>query len=217
MFVYPYKTFTLGDMHMAHALSMGSESISSYLQLHYISKISVGFGLICCAAVAEMASQIFFKDLPGIIKNRDNHDPETLKKHRYNLSVNLGGSIFYGLCALNYIPATAIIGASIFLIYSTVVCKEKDAYQTSKCLGNFIRICGKDIAWPVLKKIGSITIDILTVAERVLSTVGRGIGHVFTAIGKVLAYIPLPNHPIWLGAATMGVAIAIYKFAPMII
>ena len=167
-----------------------SSTISNYVSTNYASKFSLGSAIICGGAAIEMALNIF-KD----INDKAHKRPNAMK----NLSANLGGAIFYGLCAANVISGTAIVGAAIFTIYSLVKCNDADTYLSSRLIGKSIRYIYTEIFSPVVHKIAKIVGDILK--------------PIFNGIYSVLKQIHLPEHPIWYGVFLLGGAILAYKFA----
>lgn len=173
------------------------DSIKDYIHDHYPSKMAIAGGIICAAAAIEMAVLV-----PYNISQIHSAANGALEALKYNLSANLGGAIFYGLCALNIIPRTAAIGAGIFTLYSAITFNQNEAYWTSRLIGNTVRfifndilapIC-EDILMPIIRKIGD-------VAARLISLIGR-----------LIVNMPLPKHPVWIGVLILGGAIVIYKF-----
>ena len=127
------------------------------------------------------------------------------KEKSHNISVNLGGTFFYGLAAVNILPCSAIIGATAFAIYSgsETDYKKNDAYLMTKITG------------PIVTGVANCFIEIIkaiwNIVEPILTAFGK-------AVYAILSSIPLPDHPIWICTALLGVGIGIYKFAiPMIL
>lgn len=171
--------------------------IQDYIQDHYPSKYTFAAGGICLAAAIEMAILVPF-NIARISKGARPMFPT----HEYQLSANLGGAIFYGLCGLNVIPRTAAIGAGIFTVYSLLEFERKEAYLTSRAIGKTFKFIIETIVSPICEKI------LVPVLGRI-SQIGKKL---LTLIGNILVKVPLPHHPVWIGVAILGVAIVIYKF-----
>jgi len=172
--------------------------ISDYFANNYadVSKYTKVCGGLCGIAAAEMAIRTI-SDLNNIVTGRDG-DTE---KHNYNLSPNLGGAIFYGLCAANVLPHTALIGSAIFTIYSAAKywsCREAERsehmYVSSILIAAPVDALITKIAWPILRDI----------AWPIVRTAGE-------IMGSILKSIPIPNHPIWALVGLLGVAIILGK------
>src|ERR1700733_6636743 len=119
--------------------------ITNYISLHHAWKLTLGSAILCAAVSVETGlrgiTDIFqlmvYKDQDAKVKG----EKERIK---YNISADLGNAIFYGLCAANIIPGSAILGASIFTIYSCCVTDSKkslkDEYLMSKVIGQPCRL-----------------------------------------------------------------------------
>ena len=133
------------------------------------SYLTIGSAAICLTAATEMAIKTIFD------------------KNKENISADLGEALFYGLCATNIIPGSAIAGGIIFSLYSLVYAptflKEKNTYKSSLLLKNIIKEPAT-LLYNVISKIGEITF-------------------------KILSKISLPKHPVWILTGTLVVAIAI--------
>lgn len=170
------------------------DEIKGYVQDHYPSKASIAYGLVCATAAIEMAVLV-----PYNISQINQAADGALASYKYDLSANLGGAIFYGLCSLNIIPRTAGIGASIFTLYSLIQFRNPNTYLTSRLIGNSVRWIAEEILSPL--------------CEHVLIPVLRKIRDVsaivLSYVGKLIINMPLPKHPVWIGVAILGTAIAV--------
>lgn len=159
---------------------------------------TVGGMVICAGAAIEMAIRTIV-DLGKIIQR--GADDRVLK----DLSADLGGMLFYGLCAVNIIPYAAIIGAAVFTIYSISSCENQDAYFASVFIGKPIKWFGDKVAMPFIEK----------VLWPVIQTIGEIAGKIIKGIGEVmkniLDMIPLPENPVWIGVGAIGVAVLVVK------
>jgi hypothetical protein len=163
-------------------------AIQNYVLTSYPSTAGkAAFGV--CGAIAIESALIALKEL-GAGKIAD-------------ASVNIGTAVFYGSCAANLIPGSAYVGSVMFTLYSIANCKEKDTYLTAMMIGSPIRFVAKEIVWRALEKI---VFPILEQIAWALAKVGE-------FCGAILAKIPVPNHPIWIGVAIVGVGGAAYQIA----
>jgi len=155
--------------------------------------------VVCAGAAIEMAIRTI-ADVGALL--RRGVDRQAVLK---NLSADLGGAIFYGLCAVHILPSTAIIGAAIFTIYSIGACDNQDAYYTSQLIGKPIQWLGDNVVMPVINKI----------VWPILKTIGEIIGNIIDGIGTImgncLRAITLPDNPIWLAVGALGAAVLVVK------
>lgn len=178
-------------------------NISNYVSVHHASTLTFGSAVICVAASAEMGirSAIDALKLMGVVEKKKDEDAS------YNFSANLGGALFYGLCAANIIPGTAIVGASIFTIYSICVHSStksvEDEYITSKVIGTGADLTNRLFSW-TWKHIVSPVLD--NVVFPVLKKIGE-------AVTCILSHISMPEHPIWYALGLLATAIVVVKFA----
>lgn len=174
--------------------------VQNYINDHYPSKYTLVAGGICLAAAIEMAILVPF-DIMRISKT----GLSVIEPYQYQLSdqlsANLGGAIFYGLCGLNIIPRTAAIGAGIFSIYSILNFGNKDNYITSHVIGKTFSFILKEIVTPIFKHI------LEPIVQKILIVVSN----LLAFIGNIFIKIPLTNHPVWLGVVILGAAIGVYK------
>lgn len=153
---------------------------------------------ICGTAALEMGVRTIV-DLGKIIKGGAND--QVLK----DLSADLGGTIFYGLCSVEVIPGAAIIGAAIFSAYSISSCENRDAYLTSMLLGKPVRWFGDNVFVPGMEKI---VWPIIKVIAEIVGQIFNGIAEI---MGNILKAIPLPENPIWIGVGAIGAAVVVIK------
>ena len=178
-------------------------NISNYVSIHHAWNVTFGSAIVCAAASAEMGirAAIDVLKMMGTIEKKQNEDVS------YNFSANLGGSLFYGLCAANIIPGTSIVGASIFSIYSVCVYDPKksveDQYITTKIIG-----AGADLAKTLLNWTWNHIVS--PICEHIICPVLRKI---FNVVTTILSYISLPKHPIWYALGALATAIVVAKFA----
>jgi hypothetical protein len=164
---------------------------------------TVACGTAGVVVAAEMAIRAIFDGLK-LLSNR--HPGESLETLQYNFSANLGGAVFYGLCAANILPGTPVIGAAIFAIYSITKDLKEDDYLTTKFLSHTFTLItdaldyvGTKIIGPILKPIVELLIDVIEkIAEVVLA---------------ILRVIPLPEHPVWIATGILVTAIVVVKVA----
>jgi len=129
----------------------------------------------------EMALRIF-KDLHTIATADDNKAAKT------SLSANIGGAAFYGLCALNLVPGTAIVGAAIFTAHALIL--DDHTHLTSR----------------VVKEIGTRAYN--HVIEPAWTNIVQPVAQrIYDFIVTVLQHIHLPRHPVWYGVALLATAI----------
>jgi hypothetical protein len=173
------------------------DQVKEYIHDHYSSKVTLAAGAICLTAAVEMAFHIPF-DISRI------HQAGTealLERYKYDLSANLGGALFYGLCGLNIIPGTASIGAGIFTLYSVNTFHRQEAYLLSRVIGESLKFVVIEIVEPICRH----------VLAPILRKIGEIIGPILSAIGHLLVNMSLPKHPVWIGVLILGAAIATYK------
>jgi hypothetical protein len=173
-------------------------TIANYMSVHHTLQVTLGSAVICAAVAAETGIRSVYDIFKLISLNSENQDEKDAVKR--NISSNLGSALFYGLCAANIIPGTAIMGAVIFTIYSNCVTDSKKSLQEEYLIS-------KVIAQPchfLVKKV------IFPIAENVVFPV---VQKVASCTYHILKQIPLPTHPIWIGSALLVSTIAIVKFA----
>jgi hypothetical protein len=166
--------------------------IQSFVQAtiqSYPSNLILGSAAICATATLEMAIETI-RGIPRLAsKERDDHE---------NFGKNLGGAIFYGLCAANIVPYTPLVGAIIFAGYSIFKCEEKDAYVTAKLLGNLLRPPLEHVVLPLGEWL----------IERIILPLA---GKIAQVVADIFNLISLPKSPIWFGVAFLVVTIVAYK------
>jgi hypothetical protein len=154
--------------------------------------VSLVSGAVCIPAALEMALRAL-KDLgsmlsppqPSRLMGAPQHDKDAVKR---SFSANLGGAVFYGLCATNLIPGTPIVGAVIFAAHS-VLTDGKNSY----------------ISWAVKELCQRTYNHILVPAWN--EVIGPLVRRIYDVIVAILARISLPRHPIWYGVALLAAAI----------
>lgn len=159
---------------------------------HHIwpTNLALAAGTVGTIAVAEMA----IRSVGDLMEYFKESNSEKIKdKALDNLSANLGGALFYGMCATNILPGSAVIGGAIFIIHSILSCTNDDAYLSSKIIGKPVHFVVKDVLLPLIDKVASAVFNVLL------------------KLGDLLL-IPL-KHPIWAGVFLMGAAITTYKVA----
>ena len=171
--------------------------IKEYVHNHYPTKAALAGGIICAAAAVEMAILV-----PYHISQIHHAANGALEPLKYNLSASLGGAIFYGLCALNIIPRTAAVGASIFTLYSISNFQHEGAYLTSRLIGNTVKFITKEILSPICEHV------LIPIIRKIAEVASKLIAF----IGKLIVNMALPKHPVWIGVLILGSAIAIYQF-----
>lgn len=149
-------------------------------------KFTKACGFITAAAGIEMAIRSV-GDIFAIV-----HNPvsEALK---YSLSANLGGTLFYGLCALNPIPGVTALGGMIYTLYSLA---NPGYYFSSKVIYKSVEILNNSFQF---------------VTESVIAPVIRKTAFIFKKVFEIILSIPLPKHPVWIGVALLVAAIATYQ------
>jgi len=158
------------------------------------SALAIGSGVLCAAAATEMVLQTIGEAVSYL-----SNGPVSMN----NVSANIGGAIFYGLCAANIIPGTSFLGAFIFTCYSIIKNHTADDYVLTKFLQHTFtlitdvtRSVVDNVIAPLYKKIvRPVLIAIIDVVDAIVSA------------------IPLPEHPVWQGVALLGTAIIIVKVA----
>ncbi len=169
-----------------------------YMQRHQGAPTTLVASSICGIAAVEMVARLVFEDIPGILDKKS--QKKELETHRWNASSNLGGAIFYGLCSLNIIPGSAIIGGIFFSGYSYISVSggEKNPYHTSKLLAPIVNLGVEtlDFAW-----------------KKIIYPILKVVGRIFKQIGNLLSMISLPKHPIWYAVILSVSCIVCYKVA----
>lgn len=178
-------------------------TVASYISLHHAWKFTLGSALLCAGVTVETSIRGVY-DIFQLMAYKG-EDAQEKEKIKYNISANLGSALFYGLCAANVIPGSAVLGAAIFSTYSCCVTNSqktiKDEYVLSKMIG-------QPCHWVV-------DIVVVPVCEKVIYPIVKTIGEVAY---NIITSIPLPKHPIWIASAVLLSAIAVTKFAlPLII
>ena len=125
------------------SLSAITPYVSRYAQKHLSNKITKVAFVICALTSIQMLAR-------SIEKNR-------------NFKNNLGGGVFYGLCATNILPGSAIAGTGIHTVYSLIKGDEEDLLtsvvliKTCEITGDYVLIPFFEIvdkvAGPIIKQL----------------------------------------------------------------
>lgn len=173
------------------------DSIHEYVKTHYPTHMAKIGGLVCAAAAIEMAILI-----PSNISQIHHVAGDALDPLKYALSANLGGAIFYGLCALNIVPKTAAIGSGIFTFYSLIHFQSEGTYYTSLAMGKGAEFVTQKMILPLCE-------HALFPAIRKLAEMAKKL---IEMIGTFVIKMPLPQHPAWIGVIVLGAAVVVYQF-----
>lgn len=153
-----------------------------------------------------------------VIEVINSANPKETETHKWNLSADLGGALFYGACALNVIPYSAILGATIFTIYAIARCnKKKDhkPYLMAQLIGKPIRQFFPALKSALEWSIDKIVIPVFKLLGKLLNPIGRCISSAVKFAGKVikpvLNLLTLPRHPIWYALFFLGTAALAYR------
>lgn len=182
--------------------TLAGPAVSNFFAANYrgVSNLGIGLGGITGIVAAEMA----IRAVGNLMNGQGAVDKD-------EFSSNLAGALFYGLCATNYIPHTAVAGGVVFAVYSLGKWGAKNNYI---CTEIFNRIL-KGINDYILKPLSDYVItplfkDVLTpIWNNVVTPIVRGIANV---AGAIFNLISLPTNPAWYGVAIIGVA-AIAKYS----
>ncbi len=117
-------------------------------------------------------------------------------KNQTDLSANLAGAFFFGISSYNAIPLNAFISGIAFTVYSLTAGSEDRAYLTSQAI---YQLYAKTYDWILKPTFDHIIFPFL---EKVANVAW-----------KILALIPLPKHPTWIGVGVLVTAIPAYKTA----
>lgn len=173
-------------------------TVANYISLHHAWKLTLGSAILCAAVTVETGVRGIY-DIFQLMAYKG-EDAQEKEKIKYNISANLGSALFYGLCAANVIPGSAMLGAAIFATYSCCVTNSqktiKDEYVLSKMIGQPCHWIAEKVVVPV--------------CEKAIFPAVKAIGDVAY---KIITSIPLPKHPIWIASAVLLSAIAVTKFA----
>jgi hypothetical protein len=160
----------------------------------YPSNWALGGAALCASGAVEMALRVF-KDVQE--QNAD------------NLSKDLAGALFYGLCAANIVPYTAFLGGAIFTLRTIATYEDKDAYFTMKHYGKVLEAI---YDWAIEPLCSHVVRPLSEYAwEHIISPLARTISNCFAAIFRV---VKLPENPAWYGVAALIATIAAYKLLP---
>lgn len=144
--------------------------------------------------------------------------------NKSDLSADLAGTLFYGLCAANIVPYTPIIGTSIFVIYSFSKWNAKDNYCCTKILNTTV-----ETIYNIVKTVFKAFIDylVIPVFKHIVIPICEHIiiplfNHVVVPLAKTIAQIfadifqvvSLPKNPTWIGVAILVIAIGVKIINP---
>lgn len=159
-------------------------SFSSTVVQHYPT--SLASQVFCGAVVTEMAVRTlqdgwkYLTDQTLSAKDKTNLG--------YDFFNDLGGAVFYGLCAVNYLPGTALLGALSFTLYSIVGdVNEKDYLLTRLLNHTYTTFCAP-------------------VVDTVCISLCTAINKISDVVTQIFSYINLPVPPIWVAVALLGTA-----------
>ena len=145
-----------------------------------------GCQIVCAVSALEMTIRAVY-DAVMIGKNSTN----STTPHHDNLSADLGGAIFYGLCAVQPLPYTAVVGSIIFVAYSIFKTLTDEDYfiarflkGTAEKISNLATPIIREFVWPLIEK-------------------------VIDAISYIRNCISMPEHPVWYGVALLITGIII--------
>jgi len=185
-------------------------SIGQLLQ-RYPTRWALGGAAFCGVAAVEMAARTFY-DISQLRMGGE--------QIQRDLSADLGGTIFYGLCATNVVPYSAVAGAGIFACYSISAYKGQRAYVVSKVFGETAELIRDWAIIPLWNKASAFCEGVWNHAIVPLSDFAwNQWNHVIVPIArairdlcaKIFSLVRLPEHPIWYGVAAMVVAIALHN------
>lgn len=154
------------------------QTAQSFITTNYPTKLAMGMAAVPALAATECAIRAIGNLVELIFS-----DEQKKETGRNDFGANLGGAIFYGMCAAHVIPGSHIIGAAIFTIYSIKKCDTENAYFAAQLIGKPIKAFCEKVLPPVLDKV-------FTIAMNLFSTL---------------------NHPVWIGVVTLGVATLAYR------
>jgi len=158
---------------------------------------SLGSAILCSAASAEM----LIRAATGRSANNPRDVIADLDSPR-NLSANLGGALFYGLCAANIVPYTAIAGAVIFTGYSLATGANRDAYSLSKVVHQIYQ-------YTIIPLLDHVVFPLTEWAgKHVIIPLAKTIREIGAAIANL---VELPEHPVWYGVAALVASAAAYR------
>lgn len=164
----------------------------------YPSRFVLGCGALCGAAALEMTIRAV-----GALCMQTNLNINIYGQapNREDLGKDVGGAIFYGLCALNVFPYAPVVGASVFVVYSigSFYCRAADdRYLLANIIGSTfdavtVNLCSR-VIMPICTHI------ILPLAEII-----------YNIVAPIFNLLPRMNHPVWLGVAAVVATAVIYN------
>lgn len=164
------------------------DALGSYVSIHHAWKLTFGSAILCTSATVETAVRGVIDVHKYFTMKTDNR--EEVDKIRKRMSANLGSALFYGICAVNIIPGTALLGAAIFTIYSMFDLNKqydiKNDYLLSRVVGYPSLYVFENVVCPVASKISAVTQAILQ---------------------------SIPSNPAWQASGMLLTAIVVVKFA----
>lgn len=182
-------------------LSFSNTVIDSY------SLKTVGYkcsGAFCGIVAAEMA----IRTVGDVIHHHDNTE----------LSANLAGTLFYGICAANIVPYTPVIGASIFVVHSFLKWNKDDNYVCTKILNATVETIYKIVKCIFTSFIDYLVIPvtehiIVPIFTNVIIPLAKTIAQIFA---DIFQRIHLTENPKWIGVTLLVIAIVLKNvFVPV--
>lgn len=172
------------------------------------SRMVVGSALVGAAVVTEMACRTI-SDGIAILRHDTGNYEQSLATLKDNFSANLGGVLFYGICASNVIPGIAALGAVIFAGYSIFKRDAADDYLTTQFIKHTDKVVS-DLVTPSLDFVVATASNLLKAALKTMTKVHELLSTVTDAI---LSVISLPEHPVWIATSCLVTAIVVIKVA----
>jgi hypothetical protein len=161
-------------------------AIQSILQ-SYPSRWALASAGVCGLAAAEMAVRALGTMAKATQENLTDGEKDALSK-------NLGGAVFYGMCAANIVPYAAVVGGIICVGYGIFTGENKDTYYLFRGIYEGVATLHKRIIAPLWN---------------------RAIFPILEAIAKVvkaiLDLVPLPQNSAWLGVGVLAAVAIVYN------
>ena len=164
-------------------------TIQSIVQ-YYPSRWALGGAAMCGIVAVEMA----FRAIQSSWKNEWK-----------GVSENLGGAIFFGLCATNVVPFSTVIGGGGFTLWALLSYPNPDLCMSGKVIAEIFEWAVKPF-WnhgvvPLSKWLWN----------HIITPVAKTI---MALVEKILGIFHLPSHPVWYGLAILVIAIVVTKGLP---
>lgn len=181
-----------------------TQLVTNYIAHNHTTNLALGSGVLCALVAIESAGRV----LQNLFQAATNAPAYQNPTFGDNVGKNLGGAVFFGLCASNTIPRTAALGAFIFFM-NAMGKPDADALLTTRILHNVRPLASGagNAAWKIIKAVAEAVGHVVKGIFDFVWNVMCAVGSVLNPIFKVI----IPSSPVTFAATALAIAVIVYK------